>query len=54
MVSIISTCIVMCMSDIWYPVGRHLVMYDKLLYIRTIKVDTSFTYVIHDVTTLNH
>ena len=53
MVSIISTCIVMCMSDIWYPVGRHLVMYD-ILYIRTIKVDTSFTYVIHDVRTLNH
>ena len=54
MVSIISTCIVIRMSDIWYPVGRHLVMYDKLLYIRTIKVDTSFTYVIHDVRTLNH
>ena len=52
MVSIISTCIVMCMSDIWYPVGRHLIMYD--IYIIEINVDTSFTYVIHDVTTLNH
>ena len=31
MVSIISTCIVMCMSDIWYPVGRHLIMYDTIL-----------------------